>query len=111
MRTLKNELIRLGEIDINEQAFIDEAFGRKNSNAYRFLVSAGIDTNAASSDGRTLLHRVAATGDVQLMQYLVRREASLTTADNNGVTPVQVFQKRYANSHQKIDEFRRAFPP
>lgn len=109
-RPLKNELVLVGEIDVNEQSFIDEAFEKKLPEAYRFLVTQGIDVDATNSDGESLLHRAADVADVSLMESLVGRGADTTAKNAQGLEPLEYFVARHGHRSIAMRPFRLAFP-
>ena len=106
---LKELLVDAGNIDVNDPEIINVAFKNTDRETYLVLVRHGLDENAIDSKQRTLLHRVAFAGDVNLMRYLTDQGASLSATDSDGLTPVQVFYERFASQPHKIDEFRTAF--
>jgi ankyrin repeat protein len=68
-----------------------------NVESMRLLVRAGLDANAADTDGQTPLHialRSAYRGDttsyVQVIRYLLQNDASLRFTDKSGKTAVDV---------------------
>lgn len=109
-RSLKSELIKAGGIDVNEQIFIDEAFENKYVETYKFLLEQGIDVNATTSDGESMLHRVAETGNPALMKYMVRRGASLQVVNGQGLTPLQYFRERHGHRPIVMRPFESEFP-
>lgn len=109
-RSLKSALIEAGSIDVNEQSLIDVAFKNEYAEAYRFLFSQGLDANATSSDGESLLHRAAEAGDVRLMQALKKNGASVTAENAQGLTALQYFVERHSHRPIVMRTFRAAFP-
>lgn len=109
-RSVKSGLINTGRIDVNEQSFIDQAFENIYGEAYRFLLAQGLDVNATSSNGESLLHRVAEVGDVRLMQKLKQNGASVTAENAQGLTPLQYFLEQHSHRPIMMRPFRAAFP-
>ena len=107
---LEKALLRIGNLDVNEQSFIDAAFKTRTASAYRGLNNLGVDPHATDHGGSSILHRAAEAGDVQFMQFLVRRGASLTAVDGRGLTPLQLYREKYAERRAKMRELDRAFP-
>jgi ankyrin repeat protein len=108
-RSLKGKLLIVGGIDVNEQTFIDEAFENQYVEAYKFLLTQGIDVNATNSDGESMLHRVAATGDAALMKFMASRGANLQAVNNQGLTPLLYFREKHGHRPAVMRQFRRQF--
>jgi uncharacterized protein len=56
----------------------------------RLCLAAGVDINAADSNGRTALHGAALQGFDPVVQFLVEQGAKLDAKDRNGRTPLDM---------------------
>jgi len=76
--------------------------------AIAMLLDAGLDINAADTNGRTALHGAALQGYDQVVRFLAARGATLDVKDKRGFTPLDVaiglaggvgFDGRSSNPH------------
>jgi len=63
-----------------------------------------------SSDGESMLHRVAEFGEASLMKFMVSRGANLQVVNGQGLTPLQYFRERHGHRPIVMRQFESAFP-
>lgn len=60
----------------------------------KLLMDAGADVSMQDSDGQTPVHRAAASGHLQILQYLLKyNQGPLKVTDNRGLLPLHLAQK------------------
>ena len=71
-----------------------EPGSRKPEDAFALLVSAGANPNAKASDGSTLLHQAARTGNLEMIRALAAVKVDFAQKNNEGFTALDVAEGR-----------------
>lgn len=67
-----------------------QAVAARNYKEVEESLQAGVNPNFADSLGRTGLHLASQTGDLQMVELLLRFNAEVDKADRSGMTPMRV---------------------
>jgi len=67
---------------------------------FSFLLKNGADLKVQNSDGRTLMHSVSHTGNIEVANILIDNDLDINARDNDGATPLM-----YAAINGKLDLF------
>ena len=54
------------------------------------LLKMGANINAKRDDGRTPIDEAIESGNIDMIQFLIKNKSDLTIADNNGITPLRL---------------------
>lgn len=101
----------LANRDTTEQVVRNRTLHIYETMAKFIATAAGVDLNAAGSDGRTALHRAAQEANEDLVNVLIDGGADLNTQDDQGRTPLMVAETftirrilTYAGADLKIQD-------
>ena len=91
-----------GTIDIRAQAgngdtLLHVAVGRRDFEAIRYFLEAGLDIDAEGDYHETPLYSAAASGDVGLVGFLLRLGADPSLPDHRGDLPADVLFRKLKN--------------
>ena len=78
--------------------------------AVQLCLTAGVDVNAATTDGNTALHYAAGAGRDRIVQFLVAHGADLNAKTKNGRTPLDWAEGKRPESSLGIGDREGAAP-
>src|SRR5436305_502286 len=62
----------------------------RNINMIKLLLNNGADVNGLDNKGRTYLHSVACSGEIEIAKLLLRYGANIHARDKDGKTPLDM---------------------
>ena len=76
---------QMGNLKISARRLF-QAIDDDDSQTMRSMIESGTPVRVTDADNRTALHHAAAKGDVEIIEYLIAKGATLDAVDNFGLT-------------------------